>query len=85
MSNCRKKTSAGENCGCPDGKGWEQVTAVYGILFAGAAYLPIDIHNPQERIEKILHDSRTEVILTQQDAENQMGWMKNGKQFQSAG
>lgn len=60
-------------------KGWEQVTAVYGILFAGAAYLPIDIHNPQERIEKILHDSRTEVILTQQDAENQMGWMKKWK------
>ena len=60
-------------------KGWEQVTAVYGILFAGAAYLPIDIHNPQERIEKILHDSETEIILTQQGAENQMGWLKKWK------
>ncbi|WP_367183493.1 amino acid adenylation domain-containing protein, partial [Sporosarcina sp.] len=60
-------------------KGWEQVTAVYGILFAGAAYLPVDIHNPQERIEKILHDSSTEVILTQQDAEKQMGWLKEWK------
>lgn len=60
-------------------KGWEQVTAVYGILFAGAAYLPIDIHNPQERIEKILHDSGTETILIQQGAENQMGWLKKWK------
>ena len=33
-------------------KGWEQIIAVYGILFAGATYLPIDIHNPKERIEK---------------------------------
>lgn len=62
-------------------KGWEQVTAVYGILFAGAAYLPIDIHNPQERIEKILHDSGTEIILTQQGAENQMSWLKKWKTF----
>lgn len=60
-------------------KGWEQVTAVYGILFAGAAYLPIDIHNPQERIEKILHDSETEIILTQQGVENQMDWLKKWK------
>lgn len=60
-------------------KGWEQVTAVYGILFAGAAYLPIDIHNPQERIEKILRDSGTEIILTQRGAENQMGWLKKWK------
>ena len=25
-------------------KGWEQIIAVYGTLFAGATYLPIDIH-----------------------------------------
>lgn len=60
-------------------KGWEQVVAVYGILFAGAAYLPIDIHNPQERIEKILRDSGTEIILTQQGTENQMSWLKKWK------
>lgn len=48
-------------------KGWEQVVAVYGILFSGAAYLPVDIHNPQERIEKILCDSNTRVILTQKN------------------
>ena len=52
-------------------KGWEQVVAVYGILFAGAAYLPIDIHNPRERVEKILRDSETRIILVQNQAYDQ--------------
>ena len=52
-------------------KGWEQVVAVYGILFAGAAYLPIDIHNPKERVEKILRDSGTRIILVQKQADEQ--------------
>ena len=33
----------------------------------------------QEIIEKILHDSETEIILTQQGAENQMSWLKKWK------
>ena len=52
-------------------KGWEQVVAVYGILFAGAVYLPIDIHNPKERVEKILRDSGTRIILVQKQADEQ--------------
>ncbi|MGO4841704.1 AMP-binding protein, partial [Rhizobiaceae sp. 2RAB30] len=31
------------------GKGWEQVAAVLGILYAGAAYVPIDPDLPEER------------------------------------
>ena len=57
-------------------KGWEQVVAVYGIMFAGAAYLPIDIHNPRERVEKILRDSGTRIILVQNQADEQdTEWM----------
>lgn len=48
-------------------KGWEQVVAVYGALFAGAAYLPVDIHNPKERIQKILADGRVSVVLVQEE------------------
>lgn len=51
-------------------KGWQQVVAVYGILFAGAAYLPIDVHNPRERVEKILRDSGTRIILVQNQADD---------------
>lgn len=59
-------------------KGWEQIVSVYGVLFAGAVYLPIDIHNPKERILKVLEDSKTKVILVQEgsfiDAEED--WLK---------
>ena len=40
-------------------------------MFAGAAYLPIDIHNPRERVEKILRDSGTRIILVQNQAYDQ--------------
>lgn len=46
-------------------------SCIYGILFAGAAYLPIDIHNPRERVEKILRDSGTRIILVQNQAYDQ--------------
>lgn len=56
-------------------KGWEQIIAVYGILFAGATYLPIDIHNPKERIEKILNDSGAKKYLIQSKALNVYEWL----------
>lgn len=60
-------------------KGWEQVVAAYGVLFAGAAYLPLDIHNPQERIEEILRDSNTRIILTQPNTVCEKTWLKKWK------
>ncbi|MTI60084.1 MAG: amino acid adenylation domain-containing protein [Firmicutes bacterium] len=46
-------------------KGWEQIVAVYAVLFAEAVYLPIDPVNPQERISEILADSGVETLLCQ--------------------
>lgn len=46
-------------------KGFEQIIATLGIIKAGAAYLPIDINNPLERIEKILYDGDVENIVVQ--------------------
>ncbi|SFR83687.1 non-ribosomal peptide synthetase [Anaeromicropila populeti] len=46
-------------------KGWEQVVAAMGILLSGAAYLPVDARNPQERKTKLLEDSGATVILSQ--------------------
>lgn len=57
-------------------KGWEQIVAVYGILFAGAVYLPIDVHNPKERIQKILNDSRTTTVLAQKEVIGKNEWLK---------
>jgi len=45
-------------------KGWEQVVAVLGILYAGAAYLPIDASLPAERIEFLLRNGEVRIVLT---------------------
>jgi tyrocidine synthetase-3 len=40
------------------------ITALLAVLKAGGAYLPIDIEYPPERIEYLLEDSRTKLLLT---------------------
>lgn len=48
-------------------KSWRQVTAVLGILMAGAAYLPLDVSNPDMRITEILQKAETDLLLTEQE------------------
>ena len=43
----------------------EMIVGLLAILKAGGAYLPIDPSSPKERIEYILEDSRTKLVLTQ--------------------
>ncbi|KYC42718.1 non-ribosomal peptide synthetase [Scytonema hofmannii PCC 7110] len=43
----------------------EMIIGVLGILKAGAAYVPIEPNYPKERIEFMLEDSGTSVLLTQ--------------------
>lgn len=50
-------------------KGWEQVIAVYAILKAGAAYLPVNAHDPDIRILEILNSGMCHIILTQDNFE----------------
>jgi amino acid adenylation domain-containing protein len=45
----------------------EMVVALYGILKAGAAYVPVDPDYPEERVKYMLEDSNVEVVLTQSD------------------
>ncbi|MFD9895040.1 amino acid adenylation domain-containing protein [Amycolatopsis sp. NPDC059027] len=46
-------------------KGWEQVVGVFGVLLAGAAYLPIDTNQPPARRDAILLDAGVRRVLTQ--------------------
>ena len=50
----------------------ELVVALLGILKAGAAYVPIDPNYPQERIDFILQDTQTAVVLTQSALKNRL-------------
>ncbi|MBG9455875.1 hypothetical protein ABE61_17895 [Lysinibacillus sphaericus] len=42
----------------------DMIIGIYGILKAGAAYLPIDLSHPKERISFMLKDAGVNVILT---------------------
>lgn len=46
-------------------KGWEQYAAVYGILSAGGAYLPLDVSTPPRRIARLLQSAEVSTILVQ--------------------
>ena len=43
----------------------ELMTGVWGILFAGAAYLALSPEYPEDRLRYMIEDSRTRVIVTQ--------------------
>ncbi|MBR1692653.1 MAG: AMP-binding protein [Lachnospiraceae bacterium] len=72
----REKLSGGEIVAVLMEKGWEQIAAVYGILFAGAAYLPVDAHNPKQRIQKILRDSKVRIVLVQKELQESSSWLE---------
>jgi amino acid adenylation domain-containing protein len=46
-------------------KGWEQIVAVMGILYAGAAYVPIDPELPEQRQHFLLQETEAQIALTQ--------------------
>lgn len=58
-------------------KGWEQVVAVLGIHKAGAAYMPIDVNLPKERIKYLLEDGQVELVLTQSWLDEDLTWPKH--------
>lgn len=43
------------------------ITAMLGILKAGAAYLPLDISYPEKRLAFMISDAQPRVVLTQQE------------------
>jgi yersiniabactin nonribosomal peptide synthetase len=45
-------------------KGWPQIVACYGVLAAGAAYLPIDPAVPPERLRRLLELGEVSIVLT---------------------
>lgn len=46
-------------------RSFEMIIGIFGVLKAGAAYLPIDPEYPEDRINYMLEDSETRILLTQ--------------------
>ncbi|MFC4608756.1 non-ribosomal peptide synthetase [Streptomyces maoxianensis] len=44
------------------------LAGVWGVLKAGAAFLPIDVRNPARRVEELLHDAQVRFCLTETTA-----------------
>jgi len=58
-------------------RGWEQPVAALGILYAGAAYLPVAAHLPSERRRQLLHHGEVKIVLTQSSVARQIDWPEN--------
>ena len=67
-------TPSGQLVGIFMAKGWEQIVAAVGILAAGAAYLPIDIELPPERIKYILKNAEIKQIILQSSGKKSFDW-----------
>ena len=48
-------------------KSLEMIISILGILKVGGTFLPIDINYPNERIDYIIRDSKSSILLTSQD------------------
>ncbi|HKI03851.1 MAG TPA: beta-ketoacyl synthase N-terminal-like domain-containing protein, partial [Thermoanaerobaculia bacterium] len=46
-------------------KGWEQVIGTLGVLWSGAAYLPVDPDLPADRRNYLLENGEVELVVTQ--------------------
>ncbi|WP_299411716.1 non-ribosomal peptide synthetase [Acaryochloris sp. IP29b_bin.148] len=55
-------------------KGWEQVVAVYGVLMAGAAYVPIDPTLPLERRYHLVEAGNIHWVLNQRRLVDAIAW-----------
>lgn len=51
-------------------RGIDLMVSLYGILKAGAAYVPIDPEYPVDRIEYMIHDSNSHVIISKHNYSN---------------
>jgi len=50
-------------------RSFETIIAIYAVLASGAAYVPVEIENPANRLEKIIRDASPAVILSGPDGE----------------
>jgi amino acid adenylation domain-containing protein len=55
----------------------EMVAALLGVLYAGAAYLPLDPSHPPDRLQWMLEDSGAELVLTTSELATKLGIGRN--------
>lgn len=53
-------------------RSFEMIIGIFGILKTGAAFVPLDVAYPTERLAFMLADTKTEILLTQQKLVTQL-------------
>ena len=56
----------------------EMIVALLGVLKSGAAYLPLDAEMPRGRLEYILSDSRSALVLSQESLRTVIRQQRSG-------
>lgn len=57
----------------------EQMFGLWGIIFSGAAYLPLPPDSPEERLEYMVHDASIKIIFTQQHLKDKLQSIEQNK------
>lgn len=55
-------------------KGWEQVVAVFAVLRAGGAYIPLDPGLPAERLRQLLDMASVDAVITLPALDRDLEW-----------
>jgi amino acid adenylation domain-containing protein len=65
-------------------KSVEQIVAVMGILIAGGAYLPVDLNQPQPRIDYLLANGQVQIVLVANDEDLARQWPETVQAYRLA-
>jgi amino acid adenylation domain-containing protein len=58
-------------------RGLEWPVGILGTLKAGCAYLPIDIHDAENRIQRVLDDANVKIIVSQKEIIKKLPFLEN--------
>ena len=67
-------TQAGDRVAVVMDKGWRQAVAVFGVLAAGAVYVPIAPEWPPARIELLIGNVEAGIVLTSRALRESLAW-----------
>ncbi|MFT4199145.1 amino acid adenylation domain-containing protein, partial [Gordonia sp. (in: high G+C Gram-positive bacteria)] len=68
----------GDLVGLATARSTDLVSAILGVLKAGAAYLPLDLTNPVDRLEYILRDAGVRVVVVDPTTADHELWAADG-------
>jgi amino acid adenylation domain-containing protein len=63
----------GDRVGLYQRKGFEAVVGLYGVMRAGAVYVPLDPFAPTARLKQIIDDSDIRCLITESDCRSRLG------------